>query len=236
MNELRFVLKAAVLLLTVVCGYFAASKTDQMPFTNASDRNDVLKLQETLEEEQERRQNLYERIRENERLLEEYNTEQKNSREYAMKQAVEDLKAEAGMTEKSGSGVVITISPAAGADTSGNQSVRPVLLRRLVNELNQFGASAISIEGKRILETTAFRSIDGITHIDGRRLPDIPLEIKVLAEDNEQLYNELLVSESKEYFTLENMKLKAQKQKKLTVPAYDEVRRVQHMEVMEEDE
>ncbi|SFL58898.1 Uncharacterized conserved protein YlxW, UPF0749 family [Salibacterium qingdaonense] len=233
---MRVVLKTAVLLVTVLCGYTAASTTEHIPFTNASDRNDVLKLQETLEEEQERRQGLYERIRENESLLKEYNTEQKNSREYAMQQAVEDLKAKAGMTEQSGNGVKITISPSSSVNIGEGRSVRPVLLRRLVNELNQFGAGAVSIEGKRILETTAFRSIDGVTHIDGRRLPDIPLEMKVMAENTDQLYNELLVSESKEYFSLENMKLNAQKKENLTVPSYNEVRRVQHMEVMEEDE
>ncbi|MGY4689738.1 DUF881 domain-containing protein [Salibacterium sp. K-3] len=231
MNELRFVLKTAVLLVTVLCGYFAAANAEQISPTRSSERSDILQLQQTLEEEQERRRELYERIRENESLIEQYNTEQKNSREYAMQQAVEDLKSEAGFTEKTGSGVKITISSSGSAE----RSVRPVLLRRLVNELHQFGGGAVSIEGERILETTAFRSIDGVTHVNGRRIPGIPLDIKVLAEDADKMYNELRVSESKEYFSLENMTLEIERMDHLRIPGYDEVRRVQYMEVQEED-
>ncbi|WP_026700148.1 DUF881 domain-containing protein [Salibacterium aidingense] len=235
---MRVVLKTAALLLAVVIGYYTVTGIEDISFTKASDSGDILQLQKALQEERERRQELYDRIRENEKLLEEYSTEQKNSREYAMKQAVEDLEEKAGMTEKSGQGVEVTISSAASGNTSSsfeNRSVRPELLRQLVNELKQFGASDISMEGQRVLETTPFREIDGITHINGKRLPGLPVQIKVLAENADTLYNELMVSESSEYFSFENMELRAKVKEEIHIPAFEEVRRVRYMEVLEED-
>ncbi|RSL31309.1 DUF881 domain-containing protein [Salibacterium salarium] len=228
---MRTTLKILFLLLTAAGGYFGISQMQDVSSTNTQESSDMLELRQTLRDEQERRQELYERIRENESLLEEYDTEQKNSTEFAMKQAVDNLEEKAGLTEKDGKGVQITISS---SGTVSDISVRPELLRQLVNELYQFGAEELSIEGERILETTAFRNIGGVTHVNGKRLPGLPIQLNILVEKAEELHNELIVSESMEYFSFENMELAAEIENDIHIPAFDEVRRVRYMEVLEE--
>ncbi|MDQ0299046.1 uncharacterized protein YlxW (UPF0749 family) [Salibacterium salarium] len=224
--------KVLFLLIAVCGGYLAIAQVPDASSINSTENRDTLELRQTIRDEQERRQELYARIRENENLIEEYNREQKNSTEFAMKQAVENLEEKAGLTEKEGEGVKITISA---SDDVSNQSIRPQLLRQLVNELNQFGAEELSIEGERILETTAFRDIGGVTHVNGKRLPDLPVQMKVMAEETDKLQNELIVSESMDYFSFENMELEVQVEDNIKIPAFDEVRRVRYMEVLEEE-
>ncbi|SDH91127.1 DUF881 domain-containing protein [Alteribacillus bidgolensis] len=234
-----FIIKAILLVVSVGVGFAAVTQLQNISPTNAADNSrDILELRQTLREEQEHRQELYERIRENERLLEEYKAEQKNSREFAMKEAVANLEEKAGLTEVSGPGITIELKKAGAthANTSSSEvSLTPVLLRRLVNELYSFGAKEISIEGERILETTAFRDIGGAAHINGNRLPALPVQIKIIADDPEQVHNQFIVSESAEYFSFENVEPVSTVKDEVTIPAYDEIRRVRHMEAVEED-
>ncbi|MFB4162576.1 DUF881 domain-containing protein [Alteribacillus sp. JSM 102045] len=235
---MSIVIRVLLLLVCAGAGYAAVSQLQNSPQTNAADSRDILELRQTLREEQKHRQELYERIRENERLLEEYETEQKNSTEYAMKEAVSKLEKKAGLTEVNGKGVEIEIKAASSDRTdkaSSETSLSPALLRRLVNELFRFGADDISIEGERIIETTALRDIGGVTHINGKRLTALPLKVQVLTDEPEEVHNQFTVSESVEYLSLENLEASSEIEENITIPAYDEIRRVRHMEAAEEE-
>ncbi len=60
------------------------------------------------------------------------------------------------------------------------------LLRRLINELNMYGAEHISIADQRLVNTTVIRDINGVTKVDSYPLRSFPIEIKVITPDAEK--------------------------------------------------
>ncbi|SDG95246.1 Uncharacterized conserved protein YlxW, UPF0749 family [Alteribacillus persepolensis] len=221
--------------LCAAAGFLVINNIDFSSESSARENKDIVELRKTLEEEQEHRQKLYEHIREQEQLLERYKTEQKNSREEAMEEAVANLEEKAGLTKRRGEGVTIQLTADTKVEETADNFIGPEVLRKLVNELYRFGAKDISIEGERILETSAFRDIDGEVHINGQPLSGFPITIKALTDDPKAVHNQFMVSDSWEYLTYEQIAIESSIEQELVIPAYEEVRRVRFMEAAEED-
>lgn len=111
------------------------------------------------------------------------------------------------------------------------------MLKRLLNELNSYGAESISIDGRRVVNTTVIRDINGKTKIDGYSLHSFPLEIKVIGEDAEKLFSRLNGSTVMDTFAVDNLRLSISEPKgNMTIPPYDDVIRVQNMKPFEKGE
>nr|WP_239587670.1 DUF881 domain-containing protein [Bacillus pakistanensis] len=200
------------------------------------DTRDIWELREAILKEKETYSALYQEIRSIDQKLEKYETEKQDSQEEALRETLEELKTEAGLTEKQGAGIILTVQPVLEEVLMGEKisTVSPDLLERLVNELNRFKAQDISIDGHRMINTTVIRDINGVTKIDGYSLEEIPFEIRVLTkdfEDAEKLYNQLKASQSIEDFFIDNLRVNISKPiNHLTLPAYEDSIRVKRME------
>jgi uncharacterized protein YlxW (UPF0749 family) len=145
------------------------------------------------------------------------------------------LEQEAGLTEATGPGVVLTIEPFYPDHYVGpiTETVSPELLQRLMNELNKYGAKETAIADERITNTTAVRDVNGVTQIGDRKISSLPIEVKVIADDADMLYNRLTVSTIRDDFIVENLQLTISKPlASVVIPPSDEKWNAKYMETV----
>src|SRR3954451_8250411 len=75
------------------------------------DTRDIWQLREALLKEKELQSNLLSEIRSNEEKLAVYESKRKQSKEQTLKDTLQELKVEAGLTEVSGPGITLQIEP-----------------------------------------------------------------------------------------------------------------------------
>ncbi|RIW36457.1 DUF881 domain-containing protein [Bacillus salacetis] len=204
------------------------------------DTRDIWELREAIEKEKDIHSGLLKEMQSIDEKLEKYETERQTSQEQALRDTLEELKLEAGLLEKSGPGLVLTVEPSLEEVLLGTKvkSVSPDLLERLVNELNQYGAKEISIDGRRLINTSVIRDINGETKIDGYSINTVPFEIRVLTKDLKEaqdLQNRMQVSRAIEDFFIDNLTVNiGSPMDNLTVPAYGDTIRIRYMEPVAE--
>nr|WP_249310303.1 DUF881 domain-containing protein [Bacillus sp. FJAT-49736] len=192
------------------------------------DTRDIWELRDALLKEQKLHSTLLDEIRMNEEQLEKYETKMKDSKEAALKETLQQLKSEAGQTDIDGPGLQLSIEPLKEAQLMGEviYAVSPDLLKRLVNELNMYGAKNISINNERMINTTVIRDINGATKVNGRSLNKYPIVIRVITEDYhaaEKLFNQIQFSPTIDEFFVDNLKVRVLKPRKdIHIPAFDD--------------
>ncbi|WP_017727213.1 DUF881 domain-containing protein [Halalkalibacterium ligniniphilum] len=225
--------------VTFVIGFMLAIQFQTTNEPVIRDTRDVRELRQELRQEQERTQQLADEIEKTKSLLYQYQSSLEDRREveHVLEQQIDQLREEAGLTEKTGEGIIITIKPLLNDQFFGQsrQVVSPILLRLLINELNIYKAKEIAIGNERIVATSTFREVNGGTQVNTRRLPPLPIEVKVLSDDPERLRDYMVVSESVEYAEIEGLQLTIETVEELTLPAYDQTPRVRFMEEVKED-
>lgn len=222
-------------IITIIIGFMLSIQFQTTKEPNVRDTRDILQLRQDLRVEKERQQQLNLEIEKQLTLLNQLKKEE--NIEDVMVEALEDLRAQAGLKEVSGEGIIIEISPMFSDFTFGSetQSVPPHLLRFLLNELNIHGAKEVVIGNQRITSVSAIREVTGITQVNARRVTGLPLQIKVLSDDAQKLHHEMIVSQSVEYFAIENLELKSTPVNHITLPPYDQVIRVRHLQPIKEE-
>jgi uncharacterized protein YlxW (UPF0749 family) len=232
--------KISFFLITIIIGFMVAIQFQTVKEPVVRDTRDIWELREALVKEKELRSNLYQEMRSVEVKLEQYEKEKQTSPEGALTETLEELKREAGLTDKTGPGIILTVEPALEEVLLGEKvhNVSPDLLERLVNELSSYEATDISINGQRLINTSVIRDINGETKVNGTSIKKVPFEVRVLTKDlqtAEKLYNRMSVSQSVEDFFIDNLRVSISKpQEKITVPAYEETIRVKQMEPVKE--
>ena len=234
-------INASFTLIAVLVGFMIAIQFQTVKKPVERDTRDMWQLRDALLKEKELQSNLLSEIRSNEEKLAAYESKRKQSKEETLKDTLEELKIEAGVTEITVPGIKLRIEPVIEEIKPGvpvNRVVSPELLKRLLNELNMYEAKYIAIDGKRIINTTVIRDINQETKIDGHAIKSLPIEVIVGVDDNmtaEKLYNRMKVSKSTEEFFIENLKLSISKPNpNVTIPAYDDPIRVRYMEPTKE--
>ena len=131
-------------------------------------RNQVLKMKEKYD-------SAYEKLQKAEKELEETRTKVSSSNDELKKleEEIKEANTLLGLTDVSGQGVAITVSD--GTTTSNMFSNEEVLIHNtdllnIVNELKNAGAEAISINGQRIMGTTAINCDGNVIMINGERV------------------------------------------------------------------
>jgi uncharacterized protein YlxW (UPF0749 family) len=225
--------------ITLIIGVMLAIQYQTVKEPVVRDTRDTFELREDLVKEKERYLSLSREIDSNEEKIEQYETERVQSKEYVLKETLNELKAEAGLTEIQTPGIIIQIDYADEQLLLG-QNVNPVsayLIQSLINEVNQYGAKHIALNENRLINTSVIREINGETKVDGYSLDQIPITIKLGVEDiktAEELYNRIQISKSSEEFFVENYRLSASTPlSKVTIPAYKDNIRIRHMELAE---
>lgn len=225
-----FVLIAAVIGLMIAIQFQTVSEPVER------DTRDTWELREDLMEETELQTKLIQEIRSVEEKLAEYKTVRAQSKEQVLKGTLEELKQEAGLTEVTGAGLVLSIEPDFDLMPLGNPavSVSPELLKRLINELNMYGAQHISVDGQRVINTTVIRIINRDTKIDGHSLNRYPINIKVIVDTvdtAEKLYNRMSVSGVADDFFIDSLRVNVNKpEPEITIPSYQDTIRIRYME------
>lgn len=221
--------------VAIVLGFMLAIQFQTTNEPIVRDTRDMWELRQDLKKAQERQGELIQEIRKYDDLLAKYEEQNVDDQQQTLKDTLADLKEQAGLTEVSGPGIVLTIEPLFDESIIGQQykSVTPELLSRLINELNSYQATGISVAGQRIISISPIREVAGQTHVNNKRLPPMPFKIYVLAENKERaqrLHNQMIVSQSVEDFAIDNLKLSSTMADFVTLPAYEEPIRIKYME------
>jgi uncharacterized protein YlxW (UPF0749 family) len=223
-------------IITIIIGFMLAIQFQTVQNPDVRDTRDIWELREALLKEKELQSNLIKEIRSQEEKIAKYESERKQSKEQALRETLEELKAEAGLTDITGPGVILTIEPLHEELLFGYEvpQVSPVLLQRLVNELNKYEAEHISIADQRVINSTVIRDINGETKVNGQSIDQMPLEIKVVTKDfpsAEKLYNLVKVSRVVEEFFIDNLQVHVSEPlTSITVPAYNQTLRIRYLE------
>lgn len=224
--------------VSLIIGFMLAVQFQTSHEPTVRDTRDIWEIRQELKKEQELHEQLLTEIRKYEETLEKYEQQREESKGAILRQTVEELKKEAGLTEVVGEGVVLYVEQMYDESYVGpvTDTVSADLLRRLINELNMYGAEHISIADQRIVNTTVIRDINGVTKVDAHPLRFFPIEVKVIAADAEKLYNRLKASTIADDFALENLQLTiSEPQQRVVIPPYDGTVRVEQMEAVEDD-
>lgn len=145
-------------------------------------KEEVLKWKEDYEK-------IYTELEEKEEELEKARQEstKENSKLTQLQEELNQLNKLLGLTEVIGEGIVLTIKDNDGtAIKEMNGDLNKALvhdgdLREVINELKNSGAEAISINGQRIVSTTAITCSGAIVTVNGTKL-NSPFEIKAIGK------------------------------------------------------
>ncbi|GAE33861.1 DUF881 domain-containing protein [Halalkalibacter akibai] len=226
-------------IVTFIIGFMLAIQFQSTQEPVVRDTRDIREIRRELLAEQEKRQALNLEVEKVQSLLAQYESaslDREQDITEVLLQQVEELRKEAGLLAVNGEGVVITIDTAYNDQFFGQarRTPPPDVFRFLINELNIYGAQEIAVGNERIIANSAFRSVNGITYLNNRRLPPLPIEIKIVSDKAEKLQNQMIVSASVEEFEIEGYTLTIEKMDEVEVPAYDQTRRVRFMEEVKE--
>lgn len=223
--------------IAIILGFMLAVQFKSTQEPVFKDTRDIWQLREALIKEKELQSDLMDEIRSVDDILYSYETDQNNSKIDALKQQKEQLKARIGLNEKIGDGIIITIEKLYNDSFGGYSydSIPPLLLSRLINELNKFKVEAIAVADERIISITPIRDVNGQTYVNNSPLPPLPIEIKVIAKDAKKLHNRMVISQINDEFAIENLQITSKFSENIFLPAYDEPIRIRDMEAVEGD-
>ncbi|WP_033543518.1 DUF881 domain-containing protein [Planococcus sp. CAU13] len=228
-------------MILFVIGLMTAIQFNTINEPHSRDTRDVWEIRQELSREKQLHSELLSEIGTLDGTLAKYEEAMNDSPEQALKETVEELRKEAGFTEITGPGLQILIEPSQEAIMSGQniEQVSPELLIRLVNEINRFNNIDLSIDDKRLINTSPIRDINGRTTINGKPVGTPPFEMKVVAgtaEHAEKIYNHLKASPILDNFYIDNLSVNVmQPETEVKVEAYDEELGLEHLKAAEEE-
>lgn len=198
--------------ITLIIGFMIAIQFQTLKEPIERDTRDTWELRQDLLHEKEIELQLLSEIRANNTKLNEYESKTEDSKESILQETLNELKVEAGLTEETGEGLVLSIEPVNEEILLGEQIgyVTAELLQRLMNEIYLYGAKEVAVNNNRYINTSVIREINNVLKMDGIAINELPLEVKVLAKDKdsaEKLYNHMKVSKSADEFFLSNLRL-----------------------------
>jgi len=197
-------------IILFVIGLMMAVQYNTINEPNSRDTRDVWEIRQELSTEKQLHSELLSEIGQMDDTLNKYEATSEESPEQALKETVEELRSLAGLTEITGPGLEVMIEPSPEAVAFGQniEGISPDLLIRFVNSLNSFNNLEMSIDGNRIVNTTAIRDINGQTTVNTKPVQTPPFAVKIVAgsmEDTEKLYNYLLSSPLLDDFYIDDL-------------------------------
>lgn len=214
-------------LILFIIGLMTAIQYNTLNEPNSRDTRDVWEVRQELSREKQLHSELLSEIGQLSETLSKYEDAADQSPEQALVETVEDLRKASGLTETAGPGIEVSIEPSPEAVALGQniEGIAPDLLIRFVNEINRFNGLYVSIDGNRIVNTTAIRDINGRTTVNTVPIQTPPFNIKIVAnsmEDTETLYNHLLSSPLRDDFYIDDLIVEvSEPTAELAIEAYD---------------
>ncbi len=193
------------------------------------DTRDIWEIRKQLSSEKQLHSELLTDIRDINETITKYENLQSESPAQALNETLERLRKKAGLTIVTGPGLVLTIEPSLEAMAMGQNisSISPELLVRLINEINRFKGHDVSVDGKRIIYSSAIRDINGQTTVNGLNVKSPPFKIRIgteTKEDAKLLYNHLQSSMIADDFFIDDLNLMiGEPENRISIPAFDQV-------------
>ncbi|WP_142826629.1 DUF881 domain-containing protein [Planococcus soli] len=210
-----------------IIGLMAAIQYNTINEPDLRDTRDEWEIRQELSREKQLHSQLLSEIGSLDETLDKYRAAADASPEQALRETAGELRKSAGLSEAKGPGIEVLVEPSLEAVAMGLEieGISPDLLIRLVNEINRYNGLYVSIDGKRIINTTAIRDINGQTAVNTKPVDTPPFSIKIISEsmeDSEKLYNHLLASRILDDFYIDNLTLNvSEPQYELIIEAYD---------------
>lgn len=228
-------------MILFVIGLMTAIQFNTINEPDSRDTRDVWEIRQELSRETQLHSELLSEIGTVDDTVAKYEQASNDSPEQALKETLEELRTEAGLTEITGPGLQVHIEPSQEAVVTGQniEQVSPALLIRLLNEINRFKDIELSIDGKRIINTSPIREINGRTTINGQPIGTPPFEMKIVAgsfDETKKLYNYLKASPILDNFYVDNLSVNViQSQQEIIIEAYSEELKLEYLKAAEEE-
>lgn len=236
MNKKLISLVLGIMCFLLTVGIAVQIKTVNGTGTTVSTNSKENELRDAVLKAKEKYDNLYEEL---ERMEEQLETERTNSTQNnteltELENTIKEGNKVLGLSEVKGDGIVITLN-----DSQANNwymdpnelIVHDIDLIKIVNELKSVGAEAISINGQRIITTSAIECDGNVIMINGEKI-GAPFEIKAIGFPetliNINMYGGYVYHLREERF-LEVTVTKSDKEK-ITIPKYTGVIKYEYLQ------
>ncbi len=199
-------------IVSFIIGFMLFVQYNTVQNPTERDTKDIWEIRNELSEEQKRHSSLLTSIKDiNEKIMQ-YEEGSNQDPEQILQQTITELQQQSGNLPVTGPGFTIFIKPSFDVIQFGYEiePIPPMLLIRLINELNRNGAKQIEIGDERLTFWTAIRDINGNTTVNGSVLNKSNEEIKVITSSYEEatkLYNYILASSLRDEFFIDNLML-----------------------------
>ncbi|WP_075617476.1 DUF881 domain-containing protein [Paenisporosarcina indica] len=214
--------------ILLIVGFMIAVQYNTVQKPESRDTRDIWAIRQDLSTEKQLHSELLSDIRDINETITKYENLQSDSPVQALNDTLSSLRKKAGLTEVTGPGLELIVEPSLEAIALGQNvtSISPDLLVRLLNEINRFNGQHVSIDGKRIINSSPIRDINGQTTVNSLIIQTPPFDIRIgtdTQEAAEKLYNHLKSSNITDDFYIDNLTLKIGEPKnEVTVPGFDQ--------------
>ena len=222
-------------IILLIVGFMVAVQYNTVQQPESRDTRDMWEIRQELSFEKELHSDMLTQIREVNQTITKYENLQSESPAQALNETLETLREKAGLTVVSGPGVELTIEPSLEGMALGQAitSISPDLLVQLLNEINRFNGHDVSIDGKRVIQSSPIRDINGQTTVNSLNVNTPPFKVRVRTEtleDAEKLYNHLQSSMIADDFFIDNLTLTIEEpQNEIKIPAFDQSIKNNHL-------
>lgn len=226
-NHMNIKIVTRITIVSFIVGFMIAVQYNTIQKPTQRDTRDIWEIRQELSEEKKRHSELLSEILSLNGVVKKYEDSNTNNQGQALKETVDDLRKQAGLSPVSGPGIVLNISPSTESIEFGYdvEQIPPDLLIRLVNEIYRFNGLYIEIDGQRLVQTTAIRDINGATTVNSKPISKTDVEIRVITESyekSEKLYSYLYASSFRDDFYVDNLNLVINKaQKNISISGFD---------------
>ncbi len=188
MDKQKILKQISVLVICAILG-FALSMQLKSVYKNELSTNTTVRneeLRRMLTTEKEKNASLYEQVLQMQETIDTYreSIEQTGSAYQGMQMELENAKKLSGLTDVYGPGITVTLEDANAANMVGPAEyyvIHDSDVRAVVNELLAAGAEAVSINGERVVATTAIRCV-GPTILVNNVRSSVPFVIKAIGD------------------------------------------------------
>lgn len=186
-KKLTIAITLGVMCVVLVFGIFVQLNTIASAVSAVGQTSVENKLRDEVLVAKEQYDRAYNHLEQLEKELEIARKESANRDEHAEQNEAElkRLNTYLGLTDVVGEGIIITVKDNAGGNivTASVSIIHDSDLRAIVNELKNSGAEAISINGQRIVQSSAITCVGSVIQINGEKVGS-PFEIKAIGNQN----------------------------------------------------
>mgnify|MGYP003301711283 CR=1 FL=1 len=236
MNKKSISLILGLMCMALTFGIAVQIKTVNGTGTTVSTNSKENELRDAVLKAKEKYDNLYEDLERMESQLEaeRTNSTQNNTELAELENTIKEGNKVLGLSEVTGDGIIITLN-----DSQTNNwymdpnelIVHDIDLIKIVNELKSVGAEAISINGQRIITTSAIECDGNVIMINGEKI-GAPFEIKAIGFPETLININIFggyVYHLREERSLEVTVAKSDKEK-ITIPKYSGVIKYEYLQ------